>query len=455
MQIRYKITFVYATTVAIILLLLCFSIYFLSAQDRTSQFRDRLKARGLAIHRLLKTNRLEPAVVQEVIRVPSSALNQKSIHVYDSTGNLILAENDKGAPVLQVKADVLRKISQRQDYYFKTGERDALVFKAGNSTMVIAAYDDDRIEWLRKLRLTLMISFFLSIALVIFVGYVFSLGLVRSIRKISEKLSHISTRDFSQRLETGDNHDELDQLATTINNLLSRLQHSFETQSRFIDNASHELSTPLAVILSQLEIARQRNRSKEEYEALVDSVYEDVSRLDLLVKSLLDLAKLSGSQNGLELQYFRIDDLMMQLPVAIRKINTSYNVKLIFDEFPEDEEKMKVYGNEALLFCALYNIMHNACKYSSDNAAVIKLSFTDDNIRILIQDQGPGIAKEDLPHIFQPFYRSLKVNASVAGTGLGLALAKNIIKLHNGTINVETEKGAGTSFLVEIKQKPV
>lgn len=455
MQIRYKITLVYATTAAVILLLLCCSIYLLSVQDRTVHFRDRLKARGLTIYRLWKIHRLEPAILKDVIGVPSSALNQKSIHLYDNTGKLVLVENDKNAPALEVNHEILQKTLRGRDVFFKVGERDALSFKAGNNTIVIAAYDDDRVEWLKKLKLMLLLSFFVSIALVILVGYVFSLGLVRSIRKIAEKLNHISTRDFSRRLEIGENHDELDQLAATINNLLSRLQHSFETQSRFIDNASHELSTPLAVILSQLDIAKQKNRSKEEYEALIDSVYEDVSRLDLLVKSLLDLAKLSGSQSGLELRYFRIDDLMMQLPVSMKKINALYKVKLIFDEFPEDEEQMKVYGNEALLFCALYNIVHNACKYSSDNAAVIKLSFIDNGIGILIRDYGPGIEEKDLPHIFQPFYRSLNVNTTVTGTGLGLALAQNIIKLHNGTISVETKKEAGTSFWIEIKQKAV
>ncbi|HRO42783.1 MAG TPA: HAMP domain-containing sensor histidine kinase [Flavipsychrobacter sp.] len=452
MQIRYKITFTYATTVAFVLILLCCSIYFLSAQDRIEQFRERMKARALTTHQLLRTEDIEPDLLKKLTRFPSAALSHKSMAIYDSNWKLVFEEHDSFTQPLIMDSGFVKNV-KGGDYFFKIGERDALAFKTKNHIILIAAYDDDRIQWLSKLRFILFFSFFVSIALVIIVGYVFSLQLVGSISRIAEKLKHISTQDFSQRLEAGNSEDELQQLATTVNDLLNRLEHSFQTQSRFIDNASHELSTPLAVILSQLDIAKQKIRSKEEYEELVESVYEDVSRLDILVKSLLDLAKLSGSRSGLELFYFRIDDLMMQLPVNMKRINAGYKVKLLFEEFPEDEQDMKVYGNEALLYCAFHNIVHNACKYSPDNAAMVKLAFVNRSIHITIQDYGPGIEEEDLPFIFQPFYRSLNVNVAIQGTGLGLSLANNILKLHNGRITIETEKGIGTRFLIEINKK--
>jgi len=452
MQIRYKITFTYATTVALVLLLLCFTIYFLSAKDRVEQFRERMKARAITTYQFLKTEQIDPALLRKFARYPSAALSERSINIYDSNARVIFSENDSGAAPLVIEPDFLKDRKIGTDHYFKIGKRDAIAFKRKKNYVVIAAYDDDRVQWLSTLRIILFFSFFASIALVILTGYLFSLNLVKSISRISEKVKHISTKDFSQRLETGTSEDELQQLAATINDLLSRLEHSFQTQSRFIDNASHELSTPLAVILSQLDVARHKSRSNQEYEEVIDSVYEDVSRLDVLVKSLLDLAKLSGSHSGLELSYFRIDDLVTQLPATMKKINPGYKVKLLFEEFPENEEDMKVYGNEALLYCAFHNIVHNACKYGTDHSAVVKLAFTEGAIRIFIQDFGPGIAEADMPYIFQPFYRSVNVNPAIQGTGLGLPLAQNIVKLHNGNISIETEEGLGTRFIVQINK---
>lgn len=453
MQIRYKITLIYTVTVATIFLLLCVSVYFLSAQDREAQFRERLRARGIATYQLLSTEKVDVKLLRKLAQYPSAALRERSISFYDSLGNPWYANNDEGTEPVHISPERIRKVAATGELYFNLGQRDALAFKVGKNVVLIAAFDDDRITWLEKLRFILVLSFFVSVALVMVVGYFFSLQLVTSISRISTKVNHITSRDLSLRLDVGKNRDELEHLAETINGLLERLQHSFETQSRFIDNASHELSTPLAVILSQLEVAKQKSRSKEAYEQLVDSVYEDVSRLDVLVKSLLDLAKISGSQNGLELHAFRIDDLLMQLPADMRKINNSYKVKLVFEEFPEDEEHMKVYGNEALLFCAFHNIVHNACKYAPDHACIVKLTFVEDMIRIMVQDYGPGIEDADMPYIFQPFYRSINVNTTIQGTGLGLPLANNIIKLHNGNISVTTVKGAGTTFRIDIKQR--
>jgi signal transduction histidine kinase len=444
MQIRYKITLAYATTVAVIFLFFSIAIYYLSAQNRVSEFEDRLEARALTNLQLLTSEKLPPNLVKKINRSSTGGLNQKSVSIYDSSNRLIFSDNDRDAPPLSVNAILLQKTRRTHRYSFSQEERDVLAFVVNKNIVVVAAYDDDRIEWLVKLRLILFVCYVSSIAIILFVGYGFSLRLVKAISKLRDNLNHISSKDLSLRLNAGGKKDELEQLAATINNLLSRLQHSFQTQSRFIDNASHELSTPLAVIISQLDIARQKERSKEEYERLVNSLHEDVTRLSILVRSLLDLAKISGSAAGLELQPIRIDDLLMLLPVEMKKVNEAYKVKMIFEEFPEQEDAMLVYGNGALLFCAFQNIVHNACKYSDDHVALIRLSFDAKDVNIDIEDNGPGIESEDLENIYQPFFRAAAVKETVPGTGLGLSLARNIIRLHNGTITIDSVPGTGT-----------
>ena len=454
MKIRYRITLVYSVTVGVILLLLFIGVYFLSEQNRIILFKDRLKARALTTVRLFKTEKVDPLLIKKINRFSFGTLTQKSINIYDKNHKLVFFDSDDSTMHLQVSNDILSQTGKKTTVYFHDGKRDAIAFKSKEYIVAVAAYDDDRVEWLSKLRTILISSFLGGLALIMIVGYIFSLSLVRSIQKITDNINHITTKDLSLRLEQGKNTDELSRLAQTINHLLERLQHSFETQGRFIDNASHELSTPLAVILSQLDLIKQKPRSNEEYVALVDSIYEDVTRLNLLVKSLLNLARVHGTAKGIELSDIRIDDLLMRLPVTIKKLNPAYKVQMVFEEFPEEDVKLRVYGNEALLFSAFYNIVHNACKYTDDSAPVVRLKFEPDGMLITIEDNGPGITSSELEDVFQPFYRGININHNaVAGIGLGLSLAKNIIRLHNGTITVKSTPGEGTIFFIKLRYK--
>jgi signal transduction histidine kinase len=170
--------------------------------------------------------------------------------------------------------------------------------------------------------------------------------------------------------------------------------------------------------------------------------------LGLLVKSLLEIAKVSGSTGGVDLAVIRIDELLLTLPVEMKKISPLYDVEMVFEDFPETESAFSVYGNEALLHSAIRNIVHNACKFSKDKKAIINLGFRPGLIVVSVTDNGPGIARDDLEHIFQPFFRGYKQDNRIHGTGLGLALAHTIVHLHKGRIEVGTELGVGTTFRV-------
>jgi len=139
----------------------------------------------------------------------------------------------------------------------------------------------------------------------------------------------------------------------------------------------------------------------------------------------------------------------MRVPSEISKISSDYLVILNFDNMPEEEEKLLVFGNEALLFTAIKNIALNACKYSDNHEANIKLETGENNIQVEIEDKGIGIPNEEIENIFQPFYRADKVTEG-RGFGLGLSMADRIIKLHKGTIKVHSIVKKGTTFTIQI-----
>ena len=455
MQIRYKITIVYSLIVTVILLMLCFSVYYFSYQDRTGHFHERLESKALSTANLLWGYKMTPALIRKINMTSPSSLKEKSIYIYDSLQRVVFSYSDNPDDSLFISKAILSKGFQNKMRSFMDGERDGVAINYTNENkkylIVAVAYDDDKNEWISKLRLILIISFFASVSIVVITGYIFSVGLVKSMSDLTRKINEISSAQFSLRLQTGRGKDELQKLAQTINNLLDRLQSSFDTQRRFIDNASHEISTPLASISSQLDVALQKERNSEEYKAVMRSVNDDVKRLVFLVRSLLEIAKVSGSAKGIELSEIRVDELLMRLPSEMKKIKPSFEVKLAFDEMQDNDDDLTVYGNEELLFSALKNIVQNACKFSTDNTAIIRLSSSSSQIKITIEDRGPGIASHEIERIFQPFYRSPDVSNIATGSGLGLPLANQIIKLYSGEIYLHTELGKGSVFTILLK----
>ena len=273
--------------------------------------------------------------------------------------------------------------------------------------------------------------------------------MLRPVRKIADELNTISAQSLAHRIKTGNANDEWNYLTETLNDLLNRLQESFVIQRRFISAASHELSTPLTSISSQLEVSLQKDRATEEYRLVMQSVYQDVRDLSKLTQTLLEFATMSGNTGGIELNLIRIDEVLMRLPGEMTKMDKGYLVKLEFDQLPDDEERLLVFGNAELLFTAIKNIVSNACKYSINRLAKVKLSVDQSIIIVSVEDEGKGIPENELQNIFQPFYRT-EDSRSIVGFGMGLPLVNRIIKLHKGHIKVNSVVGKGTTFNIQL-----
>jgi signal transduction histidine kinase len=160
---------------------------------------------------------------------------------------------------------------------------------------------------------------------------------------------------------------------------------------------------------------------------------------------LLEIAR-TGSQGSIELNEFRIDELLMKVSADIRRANQSYEVQLHFDDIPEREDEVILFGNYDLLYSAFRNIIENGCKFSPDRTTIVEMVFKESDIHILIRNKGDVITDQEIEMIFQPFFRG--GNASnVKGFGLGLPLAKRIVTLHKGRITVDSNE-EGTVFTI-------
>jgi len=458
MPVKVRITLLFTLLVVGILTLVCGSVYYFSYTNRVKDIRTRLTNRAITTGRLLsQAGVFDQALIRKIDVSTSLAMKNKVVAAYDTLKHRIYSYGDTPGDTLKTDNGVIDRAGRQPNsgIYFTQGDKDAIAFYFSDSSnafiIIAAAFDEAGKEELRHLRLVLSLSFIGGILISVIGGYLFSISLLHPIRRIADEVNEISVRNLTRRIRAagGDAKDEWDYLSDTLNQLLNRLQESFEIQGRFIANASHELSTPLTSISSQLEVALFRVRSEEDYRHVIQSVYQDTRQLSKLTQTLLEFARASGTAAGLEIDLIRIDEVLLRLPGEIVKADPLFSVTLNFDGLPEAEEALFVFGNEELLFTAIRNIVANACKYSEDHHAVVRLSVVARDIHISIEDKGRGISPEEWENIFQPFYRT-EEGHSIPGFGLGLSLARRILQLHKGFISVDSTVGKGSIFYIQL-----
>ncbi|TDH27926.1 HAMP domain-containing histidine kinase [Segetibacter sp. 3557_3] len=454
MPVRIRITLLFSLLVMFILGLVCGSVYLFSYTSRLANIQRKLHNRAISVGGLLSQSEVfSNELIQRIESYTSISFSNRVIQAYDADHRQIYRHSSIPTDSISIGPAIFEEALKKGDVFFKSGNKEAVAhfYKHENHRLfvVVAGEDEEGIQTLRKLFNILTLSFLGGVVTALLGGFFFSKSLLKPIKKIADDANEISTHNLSTRIHTGVVKDEWQYLSNTLNSLLDRLQEGFDLQRRFIGNASHELSTPLTSISSQLEVALQRERAAGEYRAVMKSIHQDVLHMIKLTQTLLEFAKASGTPGGLDISLVRIDEVLLRLPAEIAKANNGHSISFEFDELPPEEDKLLVYGNEELLFTAIRNIVTNACKYSEDHHAAVRLVIEASQILISITDKGAGIPESEFENIFQPFYR-VHESRSKEGFGLGLSLAYRIIKLHNGDIAVSSKVSEGTVFTISV-----
>jgi two-component system OmpR family sensor kinase len=250
--------------------------------------------------------------------------------------------------------------------------------------------------------------------------------------------------DLSRRVPyEGPPEDEIGQLVGAINQTLERLEVLFTSQQRFIADVSHELRTPLTVIKGNVDLMRRMKSFDAES---LDSIDQEAGRLTRLVTDLLLLAKAEAGSLPLTKSAVELDTLLLEVFSEMRVLAASkVQVKLT------EIDQLQVSGERDRLKQVLLNLVANAIQYTPAGGDVfLSLSRSGDNAKLIVRDTGPGIPAEDLPYIFERFYRAEKsrTRSGTAGFGLGLSIAHWIVEQHGGKIEVSSREGKGTTFAV-------
>jgi signal transduction histidine kinase len=448
MKIRNSIALLFFGITAVLLLVFAMLIYYAAANNRENEFYDMLVKEANTKASVLLNAGVDASTLQTIYSTNRKLINEVEVAIYDTDFKLLYhdaVENDivKESNTMLDSIIGLGNIRTSTGLYQITGS----VFEHQQVKYIVtaAAYDGYGYAKLNNLRSTLVGLWLGSIIITLLLGRYMAGRLLNPISSIIHQAKRITATNLNLRLPEGNRKDELAEMAITFNQMLNRLEQSFDAQKHFVSHISHELRTPLTAMIAELEWLQSRERDIQTYKDAHQRLLQDISRMNRLVNSLLDLATASYDTTRIQFARVRIDEILLDAHKRTLKARPDAEITLYFEQEDYPEDYFTVYGNEYLIEIALANLMDNACKFSYDKACKVKLSQYQQQISIEFTDNGTGIPPEEADVIFEAFGRG-RQQKNTEGYGIGLALCKKIALIHGGDLRLIRSDNQGSTF---------
>lgn len=449
MKIKYKIGIYYTLSAAILLIAFASLAYYFSAQSRKAEYLERLEYRARSIANvIIEEDKVRIDLLRKLDKTTFQDLYKETILVYNPNYDLLYSNLKDTA--IRTHRSLLDYIKKNGIYSYEKSNDEVVgvYYTEGKISVIVivSSLDMYGLQNLQNLRRILLIELIVAAVLLVVIAYFFSRNMVSPITKLVRQVNIINANNLQDTKVDIRGKDEIALLGSNFNTMLQRLSDSFDLQKSFVSNASHELRTPLASIISQLQVTLSKERSKDEYATVLNSVLEDAENLSDLTNGLLQLAQSELNEQRFAFYEVRIDELLLEMGNLI-KLKQHGKVDIQFEKLPEADTQVTCQGNEILLKILFLNLVDNACKFSADNTARVSIGFQAEYVQIQVRDNGVGIAPEELDKIFEPFYRGQNAQ-QVRGHGLGLSICKKIVQLHKGQLSVQSKLNEGTVFTV-------
>lgn len=284
------------------------------------------------------------------------------------------------------------------------------------------------------------------------IGYILSKKLSKPIVKVNKTALKMAEGDYDIVFETEEDIDEINQLVKTLNHAKDELSKTEELRRDLLANVGHDLKTPLTMIKAYAEMVRDLTYNKKQKRIQnCNVIIEEADRMTGLVNDIVDLSQLQSRVLEMHMERFNITELVYTILKRYDILKEKEDLKFVFDE----KNDYYVYADKKKLEQVIYNLLNNAINYTGeDNTVTIRLIPKEDVIRVEISDTGKGIKEEDLPHIWDRYYKnSKKHKRNAVGTGIGLSIVKNILINHHFEYGVISKKGEGSTFYFEATKK--
>jgi signal transduction histidine kinase len=448
MSLRARLTLLYTTLLGVILLIFGASIYGLVSYLLVNQIDETLIQ---TFDEIRENTKVEAIGSLNVITLPSPDLKSDVFTQAWSRDGVLQSSNigQLNTPLdpngLQSPVPIFRDVTIDNVHLrvltipLKVGERPIGTIQLATNLAVVDATQGTLVT-------VLLVGSIICLGVAAVAGWVSTGQALAPLERVTDTALQITRADdLSRRIPyQGSADDEVGKLIRSFNQTLSRLENLFETQRRFIADVGHELRTPLTVIKGNVDLMRRIGCSDDESLVGIDN---EVDRLTRLVGDLLLLAQAESGKLPLDSRTVELDTLLLEAMQQMRVL-AGERLTLRLGEI----DQVLVCGDQDRLKQVIVNLVGNAIKYTPDGGEVlVGLSKTESQTKLVVSDTGPGIPAEDLPHVFERFYRGEKSRTRTKdgkGFGLGLSIAYWIVRNHGGRIEVDSKEGQGTTFCV-------
>jgi signal transduction histidine kinase len=449
LKIQKKLSLQFTIIFAIILFSVLSGIYYLTEKNREANFYNRLNERALTVAQIfLAEDNLTTEKFREVQKKYSRSLPEEEFKIYDEKGNAVFINQSEAKLYANKISEVVRNKNIKFSDKNMQGVGLFYVDNSGNFVVFATAKDIYEFNHMKQLRMIMLLLFMIALIIVYFIGQWFAKLALEPVNRIINEVRYIRSTSLDKRLNTGNGRDELADLSITINTLLEHLEQSFNAQRSFVANASHELRTPLTSMTAQLEVILRNDRTKDEYETVLQNLLSETSRINELINALFALVNANIDTD--EFGDIQLDEIAWQIKEEWENNITGSKISLDFSS-PYESSEYKIQGNATLLFIGVGNIVKNAVKFSSNQIVYVKISSEPGFVTMSVADNGIGIDSQELARIFDPFFRGSNTNG-FEGMGVGLSLSEKILKLHNASISVESIFGKGSVFTIRFRK---
>jgi signal transduction histidine kinase len=467
-SIRFRLVLWFAAILALVLSVFSAFIYVNQSRDILGESEFRLERKMAALEVTL-------TVTPAGLLVPPGVLQDTDVFVFTDANGQVLASHGS-----QSSQDTLNLASRaRQEYGRGHGSsNDAIIWRQGTGSpwtsyifitvplqngiwqrgLVTLGSPVDPYGLESRLLFTLIGGSLATLIIALLGGYWLADRAMRPVHTITQAARTIGETDLSRRLNMK-SKDELGELANTFDGMLGRLQAAFERQRQFVADASHELRTPLTIVNLETSRTLASPHKAEDYRHALSVIRSENDFMTTLVNDLLTLARMDAGQAVIESLPVDLSDVAVETMERLTPLAARNGVRLEAGDLPE----AFILGDRQYLVQMLSNLVDNGIKYAAgeDKKVSIETGTSGETAWVRVSDNGPGIATEHLPHLFNRFYRIDQARThggdespeakSPSGSGLGLSIVQWIVQSHGGEIKVESQVGAGTTFTASFK----
>ncbi|MBM4123498.1 MAG: heavy metal sensor histidine kinase [Nitrospira sp.] len=463
-SIRVRLTLWYGTALALSFIVFAVVLYAVMARGLREQVDHSLETAAAAAVRALEQHGVGPTLPFEDLagEFPELAVLDKFFQIFSPAGKVTIQSPNVRRHDIPLSRVALEAAFEGQATFesarfrgespirllsvpIRRGRELVNVVQVGASLHPVE-------QTLRRMLGVFGVAIPLALIVALAGGWFLAGRALKPVEAITQAAQLIAAGDLTQRLTVPRSADEIGRLTATFNDMIARLDASFQQVRRFSADASHELRTPLTVMKGETELALRRPRSAEDYRLVLESSLEEIDRMSRIVEELLFLARADLGEVKMESKPVRLDTLVEDIQRQAIVLGQESQVQAVVGAV----EPVTVLGDELRLRELVLNLVDNAIKYSQRGGAVeLRLSRDQNAARLVVADQGIGIPPEAQTRIFDRFYRTDEARAHAKkGTGLGLSICKWIVEAHQGRIEVRSALGQGAQFTIVLPLAP-